>query len=275
MSLRPLAVGLWAGVLPGCMTMDPFLFNPTAVDAYAFGGDVIPAENVEESTFRAKDGVRLHGVWCWQDDPAAPALVFFHGNTGNLDDYWDRLEFYWSEGYTVFSFDYRGFGRSEGTPGRAILEADGPAAVAHVEDTLGQPFDTLPLLGLSLGGAVAAHTSVDAPPRVLITEDTFANTEFLTDDGASGLDMPSGWFFEDPWDNARALSRQAAPVLIIHAAEDTFIPSTAADILYAAAQDPKALWKVPGADHAEIHTVAPGDYAARIADWLARHPSAR
>jgi fermentation-respiration switch protein FrsA (DUF1100 family) len=273
--LRSPLVGLGLLALPGCMTMDPFLFNPTAVEAYTFGGEVIPASQVEETTFQAGDGVRLHGVWCWAEDPAAPVLIFFHGNTGNLDYYWDRLEFYWSQGYTVFSFDYRGFGRSEGTPGEAILRADGPAAVAHVEETLGQPFGALPLLGLSLGGAVAAHTSVGTPPRVLITEDTFANTEFLTDDGASGLDMPSGWFFEDPWDNAAALSRQSAPVLIVHAADDTFIPSTAADILYAAARDPKALWKVPGADHAEIHEVAPAAYAARVAEWINAHPTAR
>ena len=67
--------------------------------------------------------MRLHG-WYFPAEAGAPrarlALLFCHGNKGNISH---RLRFVaaWLEmGVNVLAFDYRGFGRSEGRPDEVV-----------------------------------------------------------------------------------------------------------------------------------------------------------
>lgn len=256
-------------LLAGCMTMDPFFFAAERVDAYTLPTDVIPAEAQEEVAYPTADGGTLYGVWAHQDDPAAPVLVHFHGNTGNLQTYFERLEFYYARGYEAFVFDYRGFGRSEGTPSFTTLVEDGAATAAYVAEATGLPLDALVYDGVSLGGGVAVHTAATHPPKVLITEDMFASADRIIDDG-SGLDLPPGWFVEGEWDNAAAATRVHVPYLVQHGALDDYVRPSHAEAVYAAANEPKRLWLVPGADHDAVLDVAPEDYAAMLACWIAQ-----
>ena len=256
-------------LLTGCMTMDSFFFNPERVTAYALDSDVIPAENLEEVAFES-EGLTLDGVWAHQPDPGgAPVLVYFHGNARNIDEYMRQFETYWSWGYETFIFDYRGFGKSEGDADLPGIIADGAAAVEYVEQTTGRDASQIPFLGLSLGGSVAVHTASTHPPSVLITEDMFASGQKLINDGAS-LDLPGGWMLEEEWDNAAAASKVEVPYLVIHGAADTFIDPSHGEVNYAAANDPKKLWLVPGADHADAPFVSPDDYKENVTCWIAQ-----
>lgn len=255
--------------LLGCMKMDSFFFNPQRVGAYSLESDVIPAANLEEVTFPSGD-LTLYGVWAHQDDPGgAPVLLYFHGNTRNIDEYMGQVEVYWSLGYETFIFDYRGFGKSEGDAEITGILADGAAAVAYVEATTGLSHEQIPYLGLSLGGSVAVHTAGTLPPSVLITEDMFASGQKLINDG-SGMDLPDGWMLEEEWDNAAAAAEVTVPYLVVHGDSDTFIQPSHAEAVYAAANDPKRLWLVPGANHAEAPFVAPDEYRETITCWIAQ-----
>ncbi len=254
-------------LLAGCMTMDNFFFNPEKVSAYSLASDVIPAENLEEVSFPSGE-LTLYGVWAHQDDPGgAPILLYFHGNARNIDEYMGQLGTYWSWGYETFIFDFRGFGKSEGEADLAGIVEDGAAAVDYVSDVTGLASEQIPYLGLSLGGTVAVHTAVTKPPSVLITEDMFASGQMLIDDG-SGMDLPDGWMLEQEWDNTVAAANVHVPYLVVHGDADTFIQPGHAEAVYAAANDPKELWLVPGADHAETPTVAPEEYQARVTCWI-------
>jgi len=251
----------------GCVSFDPLLYNPEKVDQYSLSGDVIPGGAVEQVTFPSED-LTLYGAWARQPEPAQ-VVVFFHGNDGNIDTHWGRVEQYWAWGYDVLAFDYRGYGRSEGEPDLAGLEADGLAAVRYAAEMRGENTGDLVSIGLSLGGAVAIRTARSEPPLALITEDTFANLDFLLDDSAAGLDLADGWFFNEDWDNVQALTQViGVPTMIVHARNDTYIPVENADLLYAAAPDPRDLWRVPGADHAESNSAAPAEYQARLTGWV-------
>lgn len=253
--------------LAGCMTMDGFFFNGTPLDAYTLGGDVIPAANVEEVTFETEDGGTVHGVWAHQDDPDAPVFVYFHGNSGNIDEYWRRVEFYWQMGMNTFIFDYRGFGRSEGEATWDHLRADGLAAVDHVSETTGKPTEELYYHALSLGGVPMLYAAASRPPRALSTEDVFANIDMIVDD-ASDLDLPPGWFVDAEWDNAAAAADVHVPILIMHGDADTYINPESAELIEAQANDPKMVWHPPGADHDETPDVVPDDYRAHLLGWM-------
>lgn len=252
--------------LAGCMTMDGFFFGNERLSTYALDSDVVPAANLEEVVFDGEAG-ELYGAWAHQDAPGAPVLLYFHGNAAHIDHYMDKVGTYWSMGYEVFVFDYRGYGKSEGTPTHDGVIADGAAAIAFVEDATGLTTDRIAFHGLSLGGFVAIHNADDYPPRTLVTEDMFASGQKLMNDG-SGLDLPSGWMLEDDWDNAAAAAAVHVPYLVIHGASDTYIQPSHAEAVYAAANDPKKLWLVPGADHAEADVVDPAAYAENVTCWV-------
>lgn len=258
-------------LLAGCLTMDGFFFNATRVEAYPLESAVIPAGLLEEVSFPTGDGGTLYGVWAHQEQPGAQVVVHFHGNEGHLatERYWPRLEFLWAQGYEAFIFDYRGFGKSDGAPTYETLLEDGVALAEYAPSATGRALDEIVFDGVSLGGSVAVQTAVDHPPKVLITEDMFASADQLIDDG-SGLDLPQGWFTEHTWDNLSAAAEVRVPYLVQHGAEDDFIDPSHAEAVYAAANEPKKLWLVPGADHDTVLEVAPEAYAESLACWIAQ-----
>src|SRR5207249_12135413 len=85
----------------------------------------------EEVRFPATDGAGLHG-WFVRADPGSArghqVILLLHGNTGNIS-HWMHFYQAWLElGVNVFTFDYRGFGRSEGKPGEEETYRDAQGA---------------------------------------------------------------------------------------------------------------------------------------------------
>lgn len=266
--------------LSGCMTLDFFFFDPTPVDEYAFEATRIDRSQIQEVGFASADGTWLTGVWLWQDDPeAADTVLHFHGNAGNLDTHLERLELFWSYGYNVVSFDYRGYGTSEGSPDHDGVLADGVAAVEHVMDGLNVDSGQLYFHGVSLGGYVALNVAEDYPPAALITENTFSSGENLASTNAQ-VELAPAWLFEGEWDSMAAAARmQGVPYLVIHGDSDNYILPEHAQWLYEAANEPKELWMVPGGDHGPVtdslrhYQLLPEEYEAHVTGWFEDHPA--
>ena len=81
----------------------------------------------EDAWFQAADGTKLHGWFVPHDHPRAVAL-FAHGNAGNLSYRSDVLRGLHELGVAALAFDYRGYGRSEGSPNESGILADARAA---------------------------------------------------------------------------------------------------------------------------------------------------
>src|ERR1700687_943891 len=88
----------------------------------------LPAEDV---TLKTQDGVKLHAWWI----PAANAeftFLAFHGNAANIANRADVYLFLHALPVNLLAVDYRGYGRSEGTPREAGLYFDAQAAFDYV-----------------------------------------------------------------------------------------------------------------------------------------------
>src|SRR5215216_3437270 len=95
-----------------------------AVESISAGeGEFAP--KVEDCTITASDGVRLHGWFCAPHRktggklaavPADMVLLWFHGNAGNLSHRYDMIRMLMKIPVNVFIIDYRGYGKSEGSP---------------------------------------------------------------------------------------------------------------------------------------------------------------
>ncbi len=271
-------------VLLGCYQLDGFFFNPDVVDAYTLGGTVIPSTCQELVSFDGEGGT-LYGAWAHQPletggdceagahHPTATTVIFFHGNAENIDGYWEYSELIWSAGYEALNFDYRGYGRSAGSPTFDGVIDDGAVAIEYASAKSGRGPEELVHIGLSLGGFVAVHNLKDGAPSVLITMDMFASTQKILDDGTT-LDLPAGWFFEENFDNLAPLREMpaATPYLVVHGANDTYIQPEHARLVYAAAASTdKSLELIEGADHADAIEVAPKVLSDTLTGWIDTH----
>ena len=90
-------------------------------------------------------------------------LLVSHGNAEDLgdDNYWlDSLR---HAGFSVFAYDYEGYGTSEGKPGEKACYEDVAAAYEFLAVDLKTPPDRIIIFGRSVGAGPAAYIAAKRP----------------------------------------------------------------------------------------------------------------
>ena len=161
----------------------------------------------------------LLGAGATSENPG-PLVVFHHGNA-ELIDYWVAdLDPYLQAGISVLLPEYRGYGRSAGSPSQNGIVED---SLAFLDRAVARPEvdpDQLIFHGRSIGGGVACALAAEYPPRALVLQSTFtslAHMAWLT------MGVPR-LLIRDPFDNAAAVSQLDVPLLVIHGRQDEMIP---------------------------------------------------
>ncbi|MEE8349243.1 MAG: alpha/beta fold hydrolase, partial [Acidobacteriota bacterium] len=199
--------------------------------------------------FTTSDGIQLHGVWVPPDEGKA-VLLLSHGNAGNLFGRIPLVERLRRQGLGVFLYDYRGYGRSPGSPGEEGLYRDVEAAWEWVTSEGEIPSERLVSYGRSLGAAVALHLAVSRPVGGVILEVPFTS---IRDMARQVLPFfPSGAFLRESYDNLQLIESLSRPLLIMVAEGDQVVAPWMGKTLFAAAHEPKRLLVVPGAGHDDI-----------------------
>ena len=148
-----------------------------------------------------------------------PVVIFCHGNAEAIDFCWSDLEIYRRWGVGVFLPEYRGYGRSGGTPGQQRIAAD----MRKFYDWLTKRPDVdatrIFYHGRSVGGAIACQLAADHPPAALILQSTFTSISAM----ASRYYVPS-FAIRHPFASDRVIAKLACPVFIAHGRDDTIIP---------------------------------------------------
>ena len=80
------------------------------------------------------------------------SVIQFHGNAQNMSSHYRILSWLPDVGINLYTFDYRGFGESTGSPDPEGLVQDGIAMIRNVCEDAKHPVF---IVGQSLGGAVA------------------------------------------------------------------------------------------------------------------------
>jgi uncharacterized protein len=222
----------------------------------------------EDVWFPAADGTKLHG-WLVPAPGARFTVVWFHGNAGNISH---RVH---SIGYlhrllrtNVFIFDYRGYGQSQGTRfslSEPATYRDGEGAVAYVRSRRDLADTRLVYFGQSLGAAVAVELARHTPPAGLILETTFST---LKDVARVHYPYIPLVFLQTKYETIRKLPEIRVPILILHGDRDEVVPLEQAERLYAAANEPKALYVIRGARHNDTHVVGGSGYFGAWAQFL-------
>jgi fermentation-respiration switch protein FrsA (DUF1100 family) len=201
---------------------------------------------------------QVHAWWWPAAAEDAPAAMYLHGSRWDLTGQLFRIEQLHAFGFSVLAIDYRGFGKSSGElPSEATVYEDAQAAWEHFKLLQPDPGKRF-IYGHSLGGAVAidlaaklsAQTPVGSavPARGLIVESTFTTLG----DIARALTvswLPAETLLTQKFDSLGKITGVRMPLLIVHGADDRFVPARFSQALYDAAGDPKKLLLVEGATH--------------------------
>lgn len=232
-----LALVILTWLLQGCMIHFPVrALETTPADA---------GLAYEELYLTTADGERLH-AWFLPAHEARAVLLFFHGNAGNISHRLESLRIFHELGLEVLILDYRGYGRSSGSPSEKGLYRDAEAAYDYLTRERSVPPEQLLVFGRSLGAAVAAQLASERPVGGLILESGFTSVPDL---GAELYPfLPVRLLARYDYDTGEALSKVEAPVLVIHSRDDDIIPFSHGRALFEAAPEPRQFLELEG-DH--------------------------
>lgn len=152
-------------------------------------------------------------------DAPAPLVVFAHGNAEYLDDNRSLVASYRALGFNVLMVEFRGFGRSAGTPSERGIASDFLAMTQAVEQRPEVDGSRVVFHGRSLGGGVACALARLRKPAALVLQSTFTSIARM----ARSYLVPR-FLVRDPFDNLGLLAGLDVPVLILHGKHDSMIP---------------------------------------------------
>ncbi len=261
---------LLALLLSSCSGM---LYYPTRqlhFDPVQFG--VAP----EEIFFLSADGTKLFGWWFKSEKPKAVFLLY-HGNGENLSSHYITMLWALKKNYDLFVFDYRGYGRSEGSASPQGTVQDGEAALRWLY--MQYPDTPIVLVGQSLGGAVALRNAIDLkaeiPFRAVVIDSSFPSYKGVARDvlTRSWITWPLQWMaylvLSDRYAPDGEIGKIApVPLLVLHAEGDRTVPFYLGEEIFRQAGEPKTFWKIPGAGHTDAFLHYGSTYTEQLDEWL-------
>ncbi len=220
----------------------------------------------EDVFFRTTDGVRLH-AW-WVPHPRAIATwLWFHGNAGNISHRLENLALlHQAVPVSVFLFDYREYGRSEGQISKAGTFLDAAAAFQAAAAQATGSARPLILFGRSLGTALAVRVAAQHRCAGCVLEAAFTSSADVM-----RLYFP---FLPPPppgvptYDSLALIGNVRCPILFVHGEHDEIIPLEMARRLFTAAREPKAFEVIPGAGHNDTYVVGGQAYFETLARFV-------
>ncbi len=214
---------------------DHLIFYPPRPSSYAPGPDLLQ--------LRLRDGTPIAATYL-RNDAAMFTLLYSHGNAEDLGTTRDALRYLEESGFSVFAYDYPGYGLSGGTANeRGIYDAE-DAAYDYLTEQLHVPPERIILYGRSLGAAPAIDLASKRRVAGLISDSAFTSAfRVLTRVRL----LP--W---DKFDNLGRIGDVRCPVLFIQGASDTVVPPSHGHALFARANPPKYSYWIAGVDHNEV-----------------------
>ncbi|KAK5076109.1 bem46 protein, variant [Lithohypha guttulata] len=235
------------------------------------------------------DGETLHAYYLRPPNARVQknvTILAFHGNAGNVGH---RLPigkvFSESLGCHVFMLEYRGYGKSTGTPDEAGLTVDAQTALDYIRTHSEMQRTKIVIYGQSLGGAVAvkllannlektaqddrSEKQKDTRIAGVILENTFLSIRKLIPTVIPPARYIS-FLCHQRWpseDLVQALPQDGPPILFLSGLQDEIVPPSMMRTLYDLCKVDRRTWRTfENGDHNS--TVSEPGYFDSIWDWL-------
>ena len=246
-----------------------------------------PALSLESVAFGAAGGHRLHG-WLLPPPLGGPVALICHGFGTNRHEGQDLLPWLHAAGFGALLFDFQAHGESEGRFTTVGLWEVGDvlAAVDFIRQRTGAPTPVVGI-GFSMGASVLILAAAQTEAlRGLVLDSPFASLERAVSHSfrvffrlpPRVFTRPTVWFAERftggrvrsivPLDAVHHVAPR--PVLIIQGTDDAIVNPEDSLLLYAAAGEPKELWRVDGCGHVQARALDPEGYRSRLLSLLGK-----
>lgn len=234
---------------------DSLIFQPRS-SSYRNTPDVI--------RIRSTDGNQISAVYL-PNPQAVFTLLVSHGNAEDLGDISEWLQNLRRSGFSVFAFDYQGYGTSEGKPSETAAYQDESAAYDYLAINIGIPPDRIIILGRSVGTGPAVYLAARRPAAGLVLQSPFLSAyRVLTRFPLLPLDK---------FPNYRRISHVHCPVLIVHGSADTVIGLWQGRRLFELANKPKDLVILESANHNDVGVIGREVYLRALISFASSLPA--
>ncbi|HEX2950007.1 MAG TPA: alpha/beta hydrolase, partial [Armatimonadota bacterium] len=209
-------------LLIGVFFSDSLIFNPGNHSGYHDDSSIVKLITA--------DGMKISAQFLPNED-AKYTILYSHGNGEDLGEDESLLTGLHDLGFSVFAYDYHGYGTSEGKPCETTTYQDINTAYRYLTTTRHIPTENIIVYGRSLGGGPSVDLASRKPVGGLILQSCFA-TAFRARTQIALL----------PFDKFRSIDkigRVRCPVLIMHGKSDYVIPFHHGVQLYNAVKTPK------------------------------------
>lgn len=159
-------------------------------------------------------------------NPYAKYIVLYsHGNSVDMQMITPFLRALHDWGFAAISYDYEGYGTSEGSPGEQATYQDITAVYNYLINVLKYRPEQIIIYGRSLGSGPSIELATHKPVAGVILEGAFVSTYRVV----------TYWpiFAFDKFNNIAKINEIHAPLMLIHGTADEVVPFWHAQALYA------------------------------------------
>ena len=262
---------LLIGVLAVVALLSYIYFNQHNMVFYPVKELVMTPEELnlsyEDIYIEVKNNEKIHS-WFFPVDSGAlncKTVLFCHGNGGNISHRFETIDFISNIPASLLIFDYRGYGRSDGSPGENEIYEDARAAYDWLVNVRGIKPEDIVIFGRSLGGAVAVDLANRVECGGLIVESSFTSAK---DMGKRIYPyVPISYLLKYRLDSIGKIDKINCPLLVVHSPDDELIPYEMGQRLFEKAKPPKKFVKLRGGHNECIYFDDP-DYIKEIREIL-------
>lgn len=234
-----------------------------------------PSKNVRpiDSSLKAEaftlrtDTVELTGLFLKPAGKPKATILFFHGAGGNVSTYLFMTRPLVEKGYQVLMADFRGYGKSTGTPTHLNILKDGQLFFDYLQKREELKGTRLIIFGASIGTQIAAKMAHDNQSKVaaLVLDGPMSSfTDIAITYAPAEQHAMIKQFLTSPYAAKTDVTQIGGiPLLVVASKGDKECPFAHAMVVYDAATGPKSMWEYEGG-HLEAMKVDPAEYVKRI-----------
>jgi uncharacterized protein len=213
---------------------------------------------------------RINAWWIPASSKTAPTVLYCHGNGHNVGEASELASRFHKMGLSVFAFDYRGYGKSEGAfPSETAVYADAERAWDYLVKDQKIPPQKIVIYGHSLGGAIAINLATHHPEAGgLIAQSSFSSALEMAKRNWWTAIFPVDVLLNQRFDSIHKVPQLQMPTLYLHGTADTLIPFEMSQRLLKRTRSPKQLKLFPGAGHNNLPQVGGAVYAQTVKDFV-------
>lgn len=219
----------------------------------------------EDVFFKSQDGTELH-AWFFPAKNGKPkgTIVQFHGNAQNISTHFFSLYWLVEQGYNLFTFDYRGYGKSKGELSQKGVYEDALSALNKAREIHQEKGKGLFVVyGQSLGGVISLRALADyqnqSEVSLIVQDSTFDSYKDIAVDRLQTKWIlypfsPLGYVLvSDEYASDEVFDKIKSPTLVIVGQKDDVVPQKFGKRIYEGIHPrQKWLWKIKNGGHIDV-----------------------